>query len=39
MLMRTIAKNQKQHIEYPMILMDGIIHYNPRDITNERNTQ
>lgn len=32
-LMRTIAQNQKQHIEYPMILIDGIIHYNPQDIT------
>lgn len=34
-LMRTIAQNQGQHIEYPMILMDGIIHYNPQDITEE----
>lgn len=31
--MRTIAKNQGQHIEYPMILMDGIIRYKPQDIT------
>lgn len=34
-LMRTIAKNQEQHIKYPMILMDGIIHYNPQDIKKE----
>lgn len=34
-LMRTIAQTQKQHIEYPMILMDGIIHYKPQDITEE----
>lgn len=32
-LMRTIAKNQGQHIEYPMVLMDGIIRHNPQDIT------
>lgn len=32
-LMRTIAKNQGRHIEYPMILMDGIIRYTPQDIT------
>lgn len=38
MLMRTIAKNQGQTIEYPMILMDGIIRYNPQDIT-ERTEQ
>lgn len=37
-LMRTIAKNQEQTIEYPMILMDGIIRYTPQDIT-ERNTK
>lgn len=34
-LMRTITKNQGQHIKYPMILTDGIIHYNPQDITKE----
>lgn len=34
-LMRTIATNQGQHIKYPMILMDGIIHYKPQDITEE----
>lgn len=33
MLMRTIAKNQDQTIKYPMILMDGIIRYEPQDIT------
>lgn len=40
-LMRTIATNQGQHIEYPMILMDGIIHTNPQDITttHERTTK
>lgn len=40
-LMRTIAKNQKQPIKYPMMLMDSIIRYNPQDITttNERTTQ
>lgn len=37
-LMRTIAKNQNQPVKYPMILMDGIIHYNPQDIT-ERTTK
>lgn len=37
-LMRTIAKNQEQTIEYPMILMDGIIRYKPQDIT-ERTTK
>lgn len=39
--MRTIAKNQEQHIEYPMILIDGTIRHKPQDITttNERNQQ
>lgn len=37
-LMRTIAQNQGQPIEYPMILTDGIIQYKPQNIT-ERNTQ
>lgn len=32
-LMRTIAKNQGRPVEYPMILMDGIIRYEPHDIT------
>lgn len=31
-LMRLIAKNKGQHVEYPMILMDGIIRHNPQDI-------
>ena len=35
MMMRTIAKNQGRTVEYPMILIDGIIHYNPQDITEE----
>lgn len=34
-LIRLIAQNQGQHVKYPMILMDGIIHYNPQDITKE----
>lgn len=37
-LIRLIAQNQKQHIDYPMILADGIILYNPQDIT-ERTTK
>lgn len=32
-MMRLIAKNKGQRIEYPMILMDGIIRYDPQDIT------
>lgn len=32
-LMRLIAQNQGRHIEYPMILTDGIIRYDPKDIT------
>lgn len=39
-MMRTIAKNQKKTIKYPMILMDGIIQHDPQAITsNERNQQ
>lgn len=38
MLMRTISKNQGQTVEYPMILMDGIIRHKPQDIT-ERTTK
>lgn len=34
-LMRTIAKNQNQPNKYPMILINGTIHYNPQDITKE----
>lgn len=37
MLMRTIAKNQKQPNKYPMMLIDGTIHYNPQDITKGTN--
>lgn len=37
-LMRLIAQNQRQHVEYPMILTDGIIRYDPQDIT-ERSHQ
>lgn len=37
-LIRNIAQNQGQTIEYPMILMDGIIRYKPQDIT-ERTTK
>lgn len=37
-LIRTIAQNQRQPVEYPMLLVDGIIRYEPQDITptNER---
>lgn len=40
-LIRTIAKNQGQPVEYPMILMDGIIRYDPNDIPTikERTTK
>lgn len=40
-LIRTIAKNQRQSVEYPMILIDGLIRYDPNDITtiNERTTK
>lgn len=37
-LIRTLAKNQGQPVEYPMLLIDGIIRYNPQDIT-ERTTK
>ena len=37
-LMRTIAQTQGQPIEYPMMLTDGIIQYDPQNIT-ERNPQ
>lgn len=36
-LMRLIAQNQGRHIEYPMILTDGIIRYDPQDITKRSN--
>lgn len=34
-LIRIIATNQNQPIKYPMILINGTIHYNPQDITKE----
>ncbi|UVX36109.1 MAG: Thioredoxin domain protein [Namikivirus ozawa] len=37
-LMRTIAKNQGQHIEYPMILIDGTIRHEPQDTTTTERT-
>jgi hypothetical protein len=36
-LMRTIAQNQGQPLEYPMILTDGTIQYNPQNITERTN--
>lgn len=36
-LMRTIAENQGQPLEYPMMLTDGIIQYNPQNITERTN--
>ena len=40
-LIRTIATNQGRTVKYPMILMDGIIRYEPQDITtpHERTTE
>lgn len=35
-LIRTIARNQGQPVEYPMILMDGLIRYDPNDITDTK---
>lgn len=37
-LIRTIAQNQGQPVEYPMLLIDGIIRHNPQD-TTERTTK
>lgn len=34
-LIRTIAKNQNKPIEYPLILLDGTIHYTPADLIQE----
>lgn len=34
-LIRIIATTQEQPAKYPMILIDGTIHYNPQDITEE----
>lgn len=38
---RTIAKNQNKPIKYPLILLDGIIHYTTAGTIhkNERNQQ
>lgn len=38
---RTIAKNQRKPIKYPLILLDGTIHYTPAEIiaNNERTTK
>lgn len=37
---RTIAKNQNKPIKYPLILLDGIIHYTPAEaLNNEKDTQ
>lgn len=40
-LIRTIAKNQGQPVEYPILLVDGIIQNKPQDITatTERTTE
>ena len=32
---RTIAKNQRKPIKYPLILLDGTIRYNPAEIIDE----
>lgn len=32
---RTIAKNQNKPIKYPLILLDGTIHYTPAEIIQE----
>lgn len=38
---RTIAKNQRKPIKYPLILHNGTIHYTPAEIitANERSRQ
>lgn len=38
---RTIAKNQNKPIKYPLILLDGEIHYTPSEAlnNNEKDTQ
>lgn len=38
---RTIAKNQNKPIKYPLILLDGKIHYTPAEAidSNERTTK
>lgn len=34
-IIRTIAKNQNKPIKYPLILIDGTIHYTPAEIIQE----
>ena len=34
-LIRTIAKNQNKPIEYPLILLNGTIHYTPAELIQE----
>lgn len=38
---RTIAENQHKPIKYPLILLDGTIHYTPAEVVddNEKDTQ
>lgn len=40
-IIRAIAKNQNKPIKYPLILLDGIIHYTPAETIhkNERTTK
>ena len=40
-IIRTIAKNRNKPIKYPLILIDGTIHYTPAEIidNNERTTK
>lgn len=35
-IIRTIAKNQNKPIEYPLILLDGTIHYTPAEIIEKQ---
>lgn len=35
-IIRTIAKNQNKPIEYPLILVDGTIHYTPAEIIEKQ---
>ena len=32
---RTIAKNQRKPVKYPLILLDGTIHYTPAEIIDK----
>ena len=34
-IIRTIAKNQRKPIKYPLILLDGTIRYTPAEIIDE----